>query len=188
MPPDRLRDRRRDRRRSASSGRCRRASAARRRRRGRTRARGSRRTSPRRASSPPRGSALGERGEHRLVASRRGAGVAGSSRLPEQEPVLLLAVEVGGHERPDALEPLPVQPDGQAAVALLLEQLVGAADPRSRPCPRRTGPSGSRPRTSRTSSGWSSTCTASALVPSSSGTPFGTAHEASTPSRSSRKS
>ena len=38
------------------------------------------------------------------------------------------------------------------------------------------------------SSGWSSTCTASARPPGSSGTPFGTAQDASAPSRSSRKS
>ena len=36
--------------------------------------------------------------------------------------------------------------------------------------------------------GWSSVCTASRLVPGSSGRPLGTAHETSTPSRSSRKS
>ena len=38
------------------------------------------------------------------------------------------------------------------------------------------------------SSGWSSTWTASDRAPGSSGTPFGTAHEASAPSRSRRKS
>ena len=38
------------------------------------------------------------------------------------------------------------------------------------------------------SSGWSSTWTASALSPGASGTPFGTAQEASAPLRSSRKS
>ena len=36
--------------------------------------------------------------------------------------------------------------------------------------------------------GWSSVCTASRLVPGSSGRPLGTAHDTRTPSRSSRKS
>jgi hypothetical protein len=49
-------------------------------------------------------------------------------------------------------------------------------------------PAGISPWNFAYSSGWSSTCTASARSPGSSGTPFGTAHDASTPSRSSRKS
>src|SRR4029077_20619107 len=47
----------------------------------------------------------------------------------EQEPVLLLAVEPGRDERPDALEARAVQPHRQAAVRLLLEELVRAVVP-----------------------------------------------------------
>src|SRR5213078_4127124 len=72
---------------------------------------------------------VGQRGEHRAVAlswpGRRGAVVL----LAEQQPVLLLAVEVRGHQRPETLELLPVQPDGQPPVTLLLDQLVGARVP-----------------------------------------------------------
>ena len=73
-----------------------------------------------------------ERREHRLVGSRRCAPVRRlRSRVgaPDQEPVLLLPVEMGGHERPDALQPLARQAHLQAAVTLLLEQLVGARVP-----------------------------------------------------------
>ena len=49
--------------------------------------------------------------------------------LAEQQPVLLVAVEVGRNERPRALEPLAVEADGEAAVALLLDELVRAVVP-----------------------------------------------------------
>src|SRR6185503_4745001 len=68
---------------------------------------------------------LGERrelGPDRLPAGRR-------RLLAEQQPVLLLAVEVRRHERPDALRSLPVEPEREAAVALLLEELVRPAVP-----------------------------------------------------------
>src|SRR5207244_6623676 len=49
--------------------------------------------------------------------------------LLQQQPVLGVTVEVCRHERPGALEPLAVQADGEAAVLLLLQELVGAAVP-----------------------------------------------------------
>ena len=49
-------------------------------------------------------------------------------------------------------------------------------------------PAGISPEKSRYSIGWSSVRTASRTVSGSVGSPFGTAHEASTPSRSSRTS
>src|SRR6185437_6407291 len=49
--------------------------------------------------------------------------------LAEDEPVLLVAGQMRRHERPRPLEPLAVQPHREAAVALLLEQLVRAAIP-----------------------------------------------------------
>src|SRR5262249_29710560 len=49
--------------------------------------------------------------------------------LPQDQPVLLLAVEPRGDERPDAVEALPVQANGQPAVPLLLEELVAATVP-----------------------------------------------------------
>jgi hypothetical protein len=63
---------------------------------------------------------LGERGE------LRPEGVGGRLRrvLAEQQPVLLLPVEVGGDERPYALCARPVEPEREAAVRFLLEQLV----------------------------------------------------------------
>ena len=66
--------------------------------------------------------------EHRPV----GCGAAGRRplvALAEYEPVLLVAGEVRRHERPRSLETLAVQPHGEAAVALLLEELVRAAVP-----------------------------------------------------------
>src|SRR5205085_2409993 len=44
--------------------------------------------------------------------------------LLDQQPVLRVAVEMRRDERPLPLQPTSVQPDGQAAVALLLDQLV----------------------------------------------------------------
>ena len=65
-----------------------------------------------------------------LARSRRRAALA------EQQPVLLLAVELCRHERPDALRAPAFEPEGEAAVPLLLEELVGARVPdlhRARP-------------------------------------------------------
>ena len=71
----------------------------------------------------------GERRQHRLVALRPRSRSILLVMPADQQPVLLLPVESGGHERPGTLEPLAVQPDGQLAVALLLEQFVGAVVP-----------------------------------------------------------
>ena len=60
--------------------------------------------------------------------------------------------------------------------------------PRSSSCPRRTRPCGISPWKSRYSSGWSSVWTASRFSAGSGGIPLGIAHEASTPSCSSRRS
>src|SRR6185437_7046035 len=84
--------------------------------------------------APPRQGGR-ERRKHRRVGSRRrrrGALVA----PPDQEPVLVLAVEPGRNERPDALEALAGEANGELAVLLLLDELVGSPVPdlaRSRP-------------------------------------------------------
>ena len=72
---------------------------------------------------------VGERGQHRRVLALRAGRGSAVVLLAEEEPVLLLAVEVGGDERPEPFELLAVQADGQPAVALLLDQLVGAGVP-----------------------------------------------------------
>src|SRR6267154_2448891 len=54
---------------------------------------------------------------HRLVA------------LAHQQPVLLFAVEMRRHERPRAFEPLAVQANREAAVGLLLDELVRSGVP-----------------------------------------------------------
>jgi hypothetical protein len=76
------------------------------------------------------GHVLRQRRQHRHVLgpapARRGRGLV---LLAEQEPVLLVPVELRRHERPDALETLAGEPDRQAAVALLLQELVGARVP-----------------------------------------------------------
>ena len=62
----------------------------------------------------------------------RPALAGGGSRvvlLAEEEPVLLVAVELRGHQRPDPAQALACEPDGQAAVALLLQELVRAVVP-----------------------------------------------------------
>src|SRR5262249_23610666 len=69
-----------------------------------------------------------ERREHRRVVA-----LPGRRRpllpLPEDQPVLRVAVQVRGDQRPGAFEPLAVQPYCQAAVALPLDELVGAVVP-----------------------------------------------------------
>ena len=49
--------------------------------------------------------------------------------LAQEEPVLRIPVELRGHERPDAVQPLPLQANRQTAVPLLLDELVRAAIP-----------------------------------------------------------
>ena len=80
-------------------------------------------------SQPAPRNVLDERREHRDV--RRGLRPRCRSlvALADEEPVLLLAVELGGHERPEALQPLAVEADCQAAVVLLLDELVRAPVP-----------------------------------------------------------
>src|SRR4029079_400907 len=72
------------------------------------------------------------RGEHHLVAAPQPpvAPSAGSLlALPDDEPVLRVAVELRRNQRPQALEPGSLAPNGQPAVLLLLDELVGAAVP-----------------------------------------------------------
>ena len=70
-----------------------------------SRARESRPTSPRRASPAPVGRASTERRQHRPILGRDA--LTRRAVLAEQEPVLLVAVEARGDERPDAVEPAP---------------------------------------------------------------------------------
>ena len=78
---------------------------------------------------------LDERGEHRPVAVRRRPASWPRATclllvaLADQKPVLRVAVELRRHERPRPVEALAVQPDREAAVALLLDQLVRPAVP-----------------------------------------------------------
>ena len=65
-------------------------------------------------------------GEHRLVATAR-CPVVGV--LAKEQPVLRIAVERRRNERPHAFEALSVEPHGEPAVALLLEEVVRAAIP-----------------------------------------------------------
>ena len=71
---------------------------------------------------------LGKRGEHRRVVPAH-RGWLDATRLSHHEPVLRVAAELRRHERPESLEPLAVQVHRQPAVALLLDELVGAAIP-----------------------------------------------------------
>src|SRR5262249_24208951 len=68
-----------------------------------------------------------ERRQHRPVARLHGARRAIAPA--DEEPVLRLAVEMGGDEGPDAAEPFAGEPHSELPVALLLEELVGAAVP-----------------------------------------------------------
>src|SRR5207245_8863155 len=71
-----------------------------------------------------------ERGKHRLVATGRSGRRRGRLLpLADDQPVLLVAGELRGHERPRPVELLAVQPDGQTAVLLLLDQLVRSVVP-----------------------------------------------------------
>ena len=79
------------------------------------------------AQSSPCGNVGVERRQHRLVRvlHELGAVVVVVVAL-DQQPVLLLAVHVRGHERPAPLQLLAVQVERQLPVRLLLEQVVGA--------------------------------------------------------------
>ncbi len=70
--------------------------------------------------------ALGERREHRAIRPLRRCLLVVAL---DQQPVLLLAVEVRRHERPAAAQALAVQHEGQLPVGFLLEQLLGTAIP-----------------------------------------------------------
>ena len=76
---------------------------------------------------------------------------------------------------------LPCSSNGQLAVRASPRAARRCRCPRSRPCRRRTGPSGSRRGTSRTRAGGPRRGRRAPWRPGSSGTPFGTAHEASAP-------
>ena len=65
------------------------------------------------------------RREHRRVAQRSGVRAV----LAQKQPVLLVPIEPRRDERPDPVQALAVQANGQPAVPLLLEQLVRAAVP-----------------------------------------------------------
>ena len=67
-------------------------------------------------------------GDRRELRARRD-GSLGRRVLPQEEPVPLVPVEVRGDERPDAVDPLPPEPEGEAAVGLLLQELVRPAVP-----------------------------------------------------------
>ena len=67
--------------------------------------------------------------EHRLVPTVSMVLRRGGVSLPEQQPVLGIAIEVRRNKRPDPLEALAVQSDGQPSVALLLEKLIRAPIP-----------------------------------------------------------
>ena len=72
---------------------------------------------------------VGQRRQHRLVVAAPAARWRGLVTLPDEEPVLLVTVEPRRDQRPQSLEPLAGQSHSQAAVALLLHELVGAAVP-----------------------------------------------------------
>ena len=76
----------------------------------------------------PAGEIRRERREHRRVGPLDDLLVVLVVAL-DQQPVLLLAVQMRRHERPRALEPLPVEVHLELPVALLLEQLVRPAVP-----------------------------------------------------------
>ena len=96
---------------------------------------------------------VGERGEHRLVASvrptprrRPSRCGSGASSAPCRR---------GGRARASRRPRAARRAAGRSGwpFALLLERARRCRDPRSRPCRRRTGPSGSRPRRSRSRAG-----------------------------------
>src|SRR5581483_8493652 len=68
------------------------------------------------------GQLVGERREHGAVVAPTSRGRAVT--FAHEEPVLLLAVQMRRDERPQTLETLAVQVNGQPAVALLLDEVV----------------------------------------------------------------
>src|SRR5205807_9896885 len=67
----------------------------------------------------------GEAREHRLVAADMPAGGWRGGLvvlLAQDQPVLLLPGQLRRHERPEPFQFLPVEPDGQPAVLLLLDE------------------------------------------------------------------
>ena len=109
-------------RRTAPSGRCRSGRRAGTRRRGRTRPRGSRRTSPR--TSSPRRAAGASPGVASMGAYVRLDDRAVLVVALDQQPVLLLAVEVRGNERERPRRRSPWRTKVSCPFALLLEQFV----------------------------------------------------------------
>ena len=84
----------------------------------------------------------------RATCSRRRAG-SPSSRFFSSSQFFGIAAQLRRHERPQALEPLPVEADGEPAVALLLDELVGPVIPDLDGARAVLAPRGSRPRRSR---------------------------------------
>ena len=72
---------------------------------------------------------VGQRGEHGLISARRTCGGRGVVLLADDQPVALVTRQMGRDERIGAFEALPVQPDREAAVGLVLDELVGAGVP-----------------------------------------------------------
>ena len=70
-----------------------------------------------------------ERRQHRPVPAAGRRRLGRLLALADDQPVLLLAVEVRRDERPHAVQPLAVQPDGETAVSLLLDELVRSLVP-----------------------------------------------------------
>jgi hypothetical protein len=70
-----------------------------------------------------------ERGEHRRVVDGATASLGRLVALLDDQPVLRVTVELRGDERPEAVQPFALEPNRQAAVALLLDQLVRAGVP-----------------------------------------------------------
>src|SRR5439155_10147025 len=73
---------------------------------------------------------LGQRRQHRDVradATPRGGRVVVA--LSNDQPVLLVTAEARGNERPGPVEPLALQPNGETAVLLLVQQLVRTSIP-----------------------------------------------------------
>ena len=91
----------------------------------------------------------------RVALARLGGGGAGvpSSRLRMRSQLRSCPSRCAGTRVHSPSQRPAVQAHGQAAVGLVLDQLVGARDPRSPPSRRRTRPPGSRPGRPRTRAG-----------------------------------
>ena len=97
-------------------------------------------------------------------------------------------LELRRHERPEPVQPLAVQVDGETAVRLLLDELVRPAVPDLDRSGAVVAGRDLALEASRRRAGDPRRGRRGAASPGSSGTPFGTAQLASAPSRSSRKS